>query len=87
MLAQARQLDEARRQAGFDQDALDQVAKQGLGNGAFEDGEEDGGAVVEEFFSTPPETDSPATSLMQGVAHHTTLGQKLEAKAEALTAS
>jgi len=84
MLVQARQLDEARQQSGFDQEALDQAAKQGLTNGAFEDGEEDGGAVVEEFFSTPPETDSPATSLMQRAAHHTTLGQKLDAKAETL---
>lgn len=50
MLLQAKQLDEVRRNAGFDQDALDQAAKQGLGNGAFEDGEEDGGAVVEAFF-------------------------------------
>ncbi len=87
MLAQARQLDEARRQAGFDQEALDQTAKQGLGNGAFEDGEEDGGAVVEEFFSTSPETDSPATSRVPAMPPHATLGQKLEAKAEALTSA
>jgi len=83
MLLQAKQLDEARRQAGFDQDALDQAAKQGLGNGAFEDGEEDGGAVVEEFFSTPPETDSLAASAVPATPQHTTLSQKLEAKAQA----
>ena len=87
MLLQAKQQDEARRQAGFDQDALDQAAKQGLGNGAFEDGEEDGGAVVEEFFSTSPETDSPATSRVPAMPPHATLGQKLEAKAEALTSA
>ena len=87
MLLQAKQLDEARRQAGFDQEALDQTAKQGLGNGAFEDGEEDGGAVVEEFFSTSPETDSPATSRVPAMPPHATLGQKLEAKAEALTSA
>jgi len=82
MLVQAKQLDEARRQAGFDQDALDQAAKQGLGNGAFEDGEEDGGAVVEEFFSTSPETDSLPTSPVPATPQHVTLGQKLEAKAQ-----
>ena len=87
MLLQARQLDEARRQAGFDQDALDQAAKQGLGNGAFEDGEEDGGAVVEEFFSTSPEADSLPTSPVPATPQHATLGQKLEAKAEALTSA
>ncbi len=87
MLAQARQLAEARRQAGFDQDALDQAAKQGLGNGAFEDGEEDGGAVVEEFFSTPPETDSLATSPVPAMPQRASLAQKLEAKADALTTS
>lgn len=87
MLTQARQLDEARRQAGFDQAALDLAAKQGLGNGAFEDSEEDGGAVVEEFFSTSPETDSPATSRVPAMPLHATLGQKLEAKAEALTSA
>jgi hypothetical protein len=87
MLLQAKQLDEARRQAGFDQDALDQAAKQGLGNGAFEDGEEDGGAVVEEFFSTSPEADSLPTSPVPATPPHATLGQKLEAKAEALTSS
>lgn len=87
MLLQAKQLDEARRQAGFDQDALDQAAKQGLGNGAFEDGEEDGGAVVEEFFSTSPEADSLPTSPVPATPPRATLGQKLEAKAEALTSS
>lgn len=83
MLLQARQLDEARRQAGFDQDALDQAAKQGLGNGAFEDGEEDGGAVVEEFFSTTSEADSLPTSPVPGTPPHATLDQKLESKAQA----
>lgn len=87
MLLQAKQLDEGRRQAGFDQAALDQAAKQGLGNGAFEDGEEDGGAVVEEFFSTSPEADSLPTSPVPATPPHATLGQKLEAKAEALTSA
>lgn len=49
-LEQARQTDAARRSAGFDQVALDQAARQGFGNGAFEDYEEDTGAIVEELF-------------------------------------
>lgn len=52
-LTEAKRLDEARQMSGFNQAALDDVARQGLGNGAFEDSEDDGGAVVEEFF--PPE--------------------------------
>ncbi len=49
-LEQARQTDEARWAAGFDQIALDKAARVGFGNGAFEDSEEDTGAIVEEFF-------------------------------------
>lgn len=40
-----------RQAAGFDQVALDEAARRGFGNGAFEDSEEDSGAVIEEFFS------------------------------------
>lgn len=46
----AQQLAERRRVAGFDQAALDQAAHRGFANGAFEELEEEGSAVVEEFF-------------------------------------
>jgi hypothetical protein len=49
----AQERDEQRRAAGLDQDALDEAARQGFANGAFEDLAEDVPAVVEEFF--PPE--------------------------------
>ncbi|MET1068503.1 MAG: hydrolase or metal-binding protein [Pseudomonas prosekii] len=49
-LLEAKQLEEARQAAGFDQSALDHAARQGFNNGAFEDSEEDSGAIVEEFF-------------------------------------
>lgn len=49
-IGQARELDEVRKGCGFDQDALDEAAKQGFANGAFEDLEEDVSAVVEEFY-------------------------------------
>jgi len=87
MLEQAQELDVSRRQAGFDQDALDKTARQGLGNGAFEDGEEDGGVVVEEFFTSTSGADSPATSPTKVIPQSSTLGQKLAAKAEALAVS
>lgn len=51
-VADAQMLAERRREAGFDQAALDQAAHRGFANGAFEELEEDGSAVVEEFFST-----------------------------------
>ncbi len=46
----ARELDEQRKASGFDQAALDEAARQGFANGAFEELEEDVPAVVEEFF-------------------------------------
>ncbi|MGN2246126.1 hydrolase or metal-binding protein [Frateuria sp. GZRR35] len=49
-MGEARALAEHRRAAGFDQDALDSAAYKGFANGAFEELEEDGSAVVEEFF-------------------------------------
>ncbi len=54
-LAEARQTDAERQAAGFDQGALDLAARQGLGNGAFEESEDEGSAVVDEFF---PEGDA-----------------------------
>ena len=87
-LMEAKRLDEARQMAGFDQMALDDVARQGLGNGAFEEGEEDSGAVVEEFF---PEVQESATAERQQTSRQadsrspvTSLNQKLEAKSLAL---
>ena len=56
ILEQARQLDDSRRQAGFDQDALDEAARLGFANGAFEEGE--GDAVIEEFFSESGATET-----------------------------
>lgn len=49
-LAQAREIDAARRAAGFDQEALDAAAREGFALGAFEEAAEDGYAVVEEFY-------------------------------------
>ena len=61
-IGKARELDELRKGCGFDQDALDEAARQGFANGAFEDLEEDVPAVVEEFYSDaatdPAETGS-----------------------------
>ena len=52
-LQQAKALDEQRQDAGFNQEALDASARLGLSNGAFEDSEEEGSGIVEEFFPVP----------------------------------
>ncbi|WP_152224106.1 hydrolase or metal-binding protein [Pseudomonas sp. SCB32] len=59
-LQQARELDELRHASGFDQAALDATARLGFANGAFEDSEDEGTAIVDEFF--PESTsDSPVS--------------------------
>lgn len=90
-LAEAKRKEADRLLAGFDQAALDAAARLGFGNGAFEDSEEEGGAVVEEFFTVgefaeSPETSSAASSKPSSLAER--LGEKvlavnLEKSAEA----
>lgn len=58
-IAQAREVDQSRRDAGFDQKALDQAARRGFANGAFEDLAEDVPAVVEEFYPDRQEPGGP----------------------------
>ena len=51
-LQSASELDVQRQAAGFNQAALDEAARRGFGNGAFEDSEDAAGAVIEEFYPT-----------------------------------
>ena len=81
-LLEAKQREETRQAAGFDQSALDYAARQGFNNGAFEDSEEDTGAIVEEFF--PAIEDQPNTVCPQTQRAEPTkpsLAQKLESRA------
>ena len=64
-IGQARELEEVRKGCGFDQDALDEAARQGFANGAFEDLEEDVSAVVEEFYPDGA-SDTAGPSLASG---------------------
>ncbi|MBK3431510.1 hydrolase or metal-binding protein [Pseudomonas fluorescens] len=59
-LQKASELDTQRQTVGFDQRGLDDAARRGFGNGAFEDSEEDSHVVIEEFFvnSEPASTSS-----------------------------
>ncbi|MGE8099101.1 lambda-exonuclease family protein [Pseudomonas fluorescens] len=70
-LQAASELDTQRQGSGFDQAALDEAASRGFGNGAFEDSEEDAGAVIEEFYSITDTTIQgevlqPATTSLAG---------------------
>lgn len=79
-LQSASAVDAQRQAGGFDQSALDDAARRGFGNGAFEDGEEDVNAIVEEFFSSQ----DAASNTTQGEARQpapNSLSGKLEARA------
>ena len=81
-LLEAKQLDETRQASGFDQSALDHAARQGFNNGAFEDSEEDTGAIVEEFFPAIENQPSPIEPQAQRAAPtKPSLAQKLESQA------
>ncbi|WP_373332161.1 hydrolase or metal-binding protein [Thiopseudomonas alkaliphila] len=54
-LQAAQALAATREQVGFNQQALDSIAKLGLGNGAFEEDEDELGAIVEEFYPSQDE--------------------------------
>lgn len=80
-LLDAQKTDQARRNAGFDQEALDRTARQGFNNGAFEDSEEDTSAIVEEFFSAPGEETRTAVSTAKpSGSAQPSLAEKLESK-------
>lgn len=58
-IAEAAELDARRKAAGFDQEALDEAARAGFRNGAFEESVEDGIAVAEEFYPAEPPGSKP----------------------------
>lgn len=68
-----------RQAAGFNQAALDEAARRGFGNGAFEDSEEDASAIVEEFY---PEGEAPAAATISQLnPTKPSLAEKLDAQA------
>lgn len=56
-ISSAKQIDEQSKAAGFYQEALDHVARQGYDNASFEVGGEEGLDIVEEFYTD--ESNSP----------------------------
>jgi hypothetical protein len=61
-LEAARTLQEEWHAAGFDQAALDDAAREGLAQGAFEESAEEGSAVVEEFYPDAAQENGAARS-------------------------
>lgn len=82
-IGEAKELDARRRLAGFDQTALDDAARLGFSNGAFEDSDEEGAAVAEEFFPEASGTGGARPGAKAGTAAPS-LRNKLDRKAEAL---
>ncbi|MEJ7932505.1 hypothetical protein WG922_21215 [Ramlibacter sp. AN1015] len=76
-VAQARVQAQERLAAGFDQSFLDEAARQGLANGAFEESAEEGAAVVEEFFHSGGAPDAIAPPRASEAAAAATLTEKL----------
>lgn len=72
---QALELDELRQASGFDPAALDATAQLGFANGAFEDSEDEGSAIVDEFFPESA-TDKPASPESQPVEAQPALTDK-----------
>ena len=57
-ISSAKQISERTQAAGFYQEALDHVARQGYGNASFEVGGEEGLEIVEEFYTEESKQES-----------------------------
>ncbi|WP_280612707.1 recombination directionality factor [Burkholderia pseudomallei] len=82
-LTQAHELDARRKLAGFDQAALDDAARLGFANGAFEDSPEERAAVAEEFYPAAEavQSNGDPTSSDPGSAAKSSLREKLHRQA------
>lgn len=81
-LTQAHELDARRKLAGFDQAALDDAARLGFANGAFEDSPEERAAVAEEFYpAEAAQSNGDPTSSDPGSAAKSSLREKLDRQA------
>jgi len=83
----AKQIDEQSKVAGFYQEALDHVARQGYGNARFEVGGEEGLDIVEEFYSDQQnavEVQSDSASIHQAMDDATGIKQSLRQSVRAV---
>jgi len=82
-IVEARELDGQRKASGFDQAALDNAARTGFSNGAFEELGEDVSAVAEEFYPEPENGVKGEAESGNGTAGNS-LKDKLTRKARSL---
>lgn len=73
----ARTEQDARKASGFDQVALDEAARQGLALGAFEESEEEGAAVAQEFYPSEPHDERSDASTSDNTGNRIDLAGKL----------
>lgn len=95
-IVEAKRLDDQRKQSCYDQEALDQAARLGFGNAAFEFSEDEIPALLEEFYSTEETDDGGGqasanrSTLIKPVTHGNgkpSLKDKLDSKAAGLLQS
>jgi len=87
-MKQAREERQERIESGWDQAALDQAAREGFACGVFEESEEDGVGVLEEFYpdetgedlGSGPRTDDARDSSSAPTPGRRGLREKLEQK-------
>lgn len=79
-ISQARAECEMRKDVGFNQEALDKAARAGFMSGAFEDSDEDGEAIVEEFYSGEMISEDAVHSPRSGKVGRANLAEKLVAQ-------
>ena len=86
-ISSAKQIDEQSKAAGFYQEALDFVARQGYGNASFEVGGDEGLDIVEEFYSDQQnavEVQSDSPSVHQALDDTTGIKQGLRQSVRAV---
>lgn len=84
-IAGARAEDEHRKGAGFNQGALEDAARQGFANGAFEESEEEGADLMDEFYSATEGRMKPPCATV--ASNEFSLMAKLDQKAGQLNAN
>ncbi len=82
-IQEARRVEAERQMQGFDQTALDEAARQGFGNGSFEETEDDLPMVAEEFFPQGSGEHSPSPAAGEP-SQPRSLTAKLQAKTQRL---
>ena len=81
-ISSAKQIDEQSKAAGFYQEALDHVARQGYCNASFEVGGEEGLDIVEEFYSN--ESRPEQSQQMHDLSHVQDIQKGLQQSVQAL---